>query len=725
MTSAFSLNVSTDGIADLIFDVPGEKVNTFSLKVLEELEGCLDRLKQNTTVKVLKLRSAKQDSFIAGADLKSIVASFKAASSSLSETNRSSEAENLIITGHRVFSKLQNLPFPTIAVIHGSCVGGGLECALSCTYRVVTDHPKTKLGLPEVSIGLFPGWGGTQRLPRLIGFQEGLLMVLSGSSVSAQRAWKIHLADAVVAPEFIETQTDAFVQEILTKEGVKRILSRRNKRNVFHQLLESNFLTRELICYRAKKMTLEKTKGHYPAPLLALELIKKTYHLPLEKGLKEEIREFIANISTGFRLAEDLIHLFFVQEAVKKNPGLIQQVPPLTVASSVVIGSGTMGAEISWLLADHQIFVRLKDVSWELVGKGLAAAKSLFDKELRRKKMQRCEYERRNLLISGTIDYSGFQHADYVIEAATENLEIKKKIFQEVEAVVHANTIIATNTSSLTVAELTQGLKSPERFVGMHFFFPVSKMPLVEVISGKMTSPQALATAVDLCKKLGKTPIVVGDCPGFLVNRILLPGVNEMMLMLEEGYSIEDLDRVFLQFGMPMKPFVLADEIGNDVTYKAAKSLEKGYGERMRPPKILQLMVEKGLYGRKSKKGFYLYNGPDAIPNPEIKELIKSIGREQKERHVEEILPRFLYPMINEAARCLDEKVIDRADFLDLSLILGIGFPPFRGGLLRYADKVGIARVVQGLRSFERLGKQYEPCDLLLRMTAQNQTFHT
>lgn len=716
MTAAFKLQVAKDGTAELIFDLPGEKVNTFSLPVLTELESYLDQLASNPSIKVLKLTSGKEGVFVAGADLHSFEPVF----------DDPSQAETIIKAGHRVFSKLQNLPFPTVAVINGVCVGGGLEYALSCTYRVVSDHPKAKLALPEVTLGIFPGWGGTQRLPRLVGLTEALPMILTGKTVPGLKAWKMHLADALVPAGFLTSKADEFTKLILTIEGRDQVLKRRQRKSWHTSLLEDNPLGRALVFWQAKKSVLEKTKGHYPAPLIALDVIKETYTLPLQKGLQKEIELFLANIPDGFAIAKYLIALFFIQEAAKKETWVANSVKPQEVRSAAVIGAGTMGAGIGWLLADHGVLTRLKDVSWELVAKGIGMAKALFEKGLKAKKVTRSQCDRHFQLISGTVDYSGFQHAQVVIEAATENLEIKRKIFQEVEAAVKPDTVIASNTSSLTIAEMSEGLKHPDRFVAMHFFNPVQKMPLVEVVAGPKTAPEAVATAVNLCKKLEKLPMVVGDCHGFLVNRILMQGANEALFLLEEGHSMAAIEKALLDFGMPMGPFLLADEIGNDVSYKVAKTFEHAYGERMRPPKLLQLMAEHELYGRKNGKGFYLYKGgkPSGV-NPAVNALIKTTAH-PKAHADQEIIPRFVYGMVNEAARCLEERIISRSDYLDLSLIMGIGFPPFRGGLLRYADKEGVAQIVTTLRRFEReLGPRFKPCALLDEKARSNGTFYS
>ncbi len=713
MNNAFTLTISEDEIAELKFDLPGEKVNKFSPDVLKELEAKIEEASKKE-IKLLKLTSGKEGIFIAGADLHSFEPAFK----------DPSKAQEIISTGHRVFDKLSALPFPTVAVINGACLGGGLECALSCTFIVVTDSPKTVLGLPETTLGIIPGWGGTQRLPRRVGLSEGLDMILSGKMVPALKAWKMKLADAIVPAEFQKEKTDEFIRTLLTPEGTKKAKDRRKNKPLLKKFLDDSIPGRALVFYKAKQALMEKTKGRYPAPLLAFDLIKSTISLPLSEGLKKEAECFVTGIPKGFLLAKDLIRLFFTQEALKKETGAPQGTETLKIENTAVIGAGTMGASLGWLFADKNYPVRLKDISWELLGKGMEQVRAQFQKGLKAKKLTPCQFDRRFQLVGGTIDYSGFQHADLILEAATENLNLKRTLFAEVEAVCKRDAVIASNTSSLTIDAMAESLRYPDRFVGMHFFNPVAKMPLVEVVAGKHTSPKAIATAVDFCRKVGKTPIVVKDCPGFLVNRIFLLGANEAIRMLEEGFSMDELDKVLKEFGMPMGPFTLADEVGNDVTYKVAEVFERAYGERMHPPIILSLLNENKLYGKKCGQGFYIYNKDKATINPKVKELLSGLNRPQGQLRSDDILPRFLYGMINEASRCLEERIVEKAEYLDLALILGIGFPPFRGGLLAYADTIGTKKITADLHEFEkRYGMRFAPSKLLQKMAENDEPF--
>lgn len=712
MADAFTLTVKPDGVAELVFDLKGEKINKFSPAVLAELEKILDQLAQRTDIKLLVFKSGKKDIFIAGADLNAFIPAFQ----------DPPLVEKIITTGHRVMSKVSGLPFPTLAIIDGATLGGGLEFALSCTYRLVTDNPKTLLGVPEVTLGIFPGWGGSQRLPRLIGLENGLNMILIGKGVNGYKAWKLGLADQIVASQFLDSKAQEFIESLKTSKGVAKIESRREQKSLKRILLESNPLGRWLIFKQARSQVLEKTKGQYPAPLIVLKLIEDTYTLPLSEGLKKEAEVFAENVG-NMSQAKYLIPLFFTQEALKKDTGTKEPVTPKAVHSAAIIGAGTMGATLAWLFTNNKIFTRLKDISWDLVGKGYGVVKSLYSKGVKVKKATPSEADRKFNLLSGTIDYSGFQRADLVLEAATENLELKKKIFKETEKAVPRDAVIASNTSSLTIAEMAADMEHPERFVGMHFFNPPNKMPLVEVVAGPKTSPETVATAVDLSKKFGKVPIVVQDCPGFLVNRIFVLGANEILYLLQEKIPQETISKKLLDFGMPMDPFLLSDEVGNDVAYKVTKSFEKAYGDRMKTPKLLELMYEAGFYGKKVNKGFYLYKGDKHQINSKVNLLLSTFDK--KNTDPEEVIPRFTAVMINEAARCLEENIVSKPSYLDMALIMGIGFPPFRGGLLRYADEQGIDKIVNQLQVYEqKYGSRFKPSGLLLKMKEEGKTFY-
>lgn len=713
MSDAFKLTIDTKGIAHLLFDYPDEKVNKVSLAVLEELDTILEGIKDNTQIKALVISSAKEGIFIAGADLKSFEGLFK----------DFDLAQKMIEMGHAVFNKLEDLPFPSIAVVNGVCLGGGMELALACTYRVVGDHSKTTLGLPETNLGIFPGWGGTQRMPRLVGLMQGLTMVLTGRPVDAKKAFKTHLADAIFPSEFIDEKVDEFVAQILTSKGKEKVLERRKPKGMMSLLFERNPLGRAFVFWKSRRDVLKKTKGQYPSPIAALDLIQQTFTMPLKEGLKKEVGAFVKSMSGAFQYAPNLIYIFFNSEQMKKDPGMLgENVSGKEVKSIGVLGSGIMGNGIAWLMSYRDIPVRMKDINWKAVGKGFNAAWDTYKVLIKKRKLKPAQANRKFHLISGTVDYSGFDKLDFVIEAATENLELKHKILQELEEKVGPDTIIATNTSSLRIDELAPALKHPERLVGMHFFNPPARMPLVEIISGKQTTKEAVQTVFELCQRLKKTPVVVGDCTGFLVNRVFVQASYEITRMLEEGVPQERLDKIFVKFGFPLAPFVLLDMVGNDVNLKVMKSLEKAYGSRMEVPKIVETVNERNFLGEKVGKGFYIYEKKSKKINEEIVKLLPK----KKELKISDtdIIDRALLAMINEAARCLEEDIVHSPGYLDMAMVFGTGFPPFRGGLLKYADSIGIETLMDKYKHLEdNYGEMFAPCDKLKAMSVEKRGF--
>ncbi len=714
MGKAFQLKFDDNGIAWLTFDLPGEKVNKFSKPVMEELDKTLIRLSNEANVKALVITSPKPGIFIAGADLEELGA-----------ITSVEDGEKLARDGQGVFNKLEKLPFPTIAVIDGACVGGGLELALCCTYRIATDNPKTRLGLPEVTLGLVPGWGGTQRLPRLIGLQKGLEMVVSGKLVDGRKAYKLGIVDHLVAPEFLDLGIQAFLELIFNPKEKKKIQLRRKPSGAMPWLLEKNPLGRALMFSMAKKGILEKTKGHYPAPLKALEVVKNTATTSLESGLQAEAKA-ISGVADG-TICKNLIGLFFTSEALKKEPGrkLHAKSRDLSEIGKIgVLGAGIMGGGITWLFARKGHQVVMKDISWDAVAKGYEAANTIFQKLLKIRKAKPHEVAMGMHRIHGTLDEQALRDCDVVIEAVVENMEIKKQVLAEVEKVVAPETIICSNTSSLSITEMAEGMKHPERFVGMHFFNPVNRMPLVEIIPGEKTSEETIATIVKITQKLGKTPLVVKNVAGFLVNRILIPVLNEAGWLLQEGADMERVDKIGLAFGLPMGPFVLADEVGIDVGTKVSQYLEGVYGQRMKMPEVFNKMCENKWFGKKNGKGFYSHVGKKRTPNSAVKTLVPRSNKGTISD--EEILDRLILVMLNEAAKCLEEEVVSKANYLDMGMIMGTGYPPFRGGLLKYADDEGIDSIVTRLENLaKKCGERFYPAELLLQMRESGEKFYS
>ena len=710
MSKAFSLEMTDSGIAVLYFDLPGEKVNKFSTSVMEELAAQIDELNKNKEIKCLLLMSKKPGIFIAGADVKEIAV--------ITDEDKGYQVGR---KGQEIFGRFEKLPFVKIAVIDGACMGGGTELSLCCDYRLATDSPKTKIALPEVNLGILPGWGGTQRLPRLVGLQRSLDLILSGKNLDAKRGWKAGVVDKVIAAEWALEQALAFAGEVLAGNG-KKYMERRKPKGPANSVLEKTPLGRKLIFSQAEKTIRKKTRGLYPAPLLALETIKKTYGKSLEKGLEKEARALGKLIVTP--ASKNLVQLFFWSEEIKKENGLDKPaIKGAPVNKAAVLGAGVMGGGIAQLFASKKIPVRVKDINYDMVAKAYQQASSVLMKKVKRRRMSKLDYLQIIDRITGTVDYRGFANADLVVEAIVEDLKIKKSVLAEVEKEVSKEAVIASNTSSLLIDDMAQALKNKKRFVGMHFFNPVHRMPLVEVVRGKHSSDEAVVTVFNLVKKLGKTPILVKDGPGFLVNRLLLPYMVEAIAILEEGNTVQRIDKALLDFGMPMGPIELFDEVGLDVAFKVAKILQKTMGDRMAESEILQKLLDAGRLGKKNGKGFYKYSGHKKEYDSAIEELIPA--KEKTILDESEIARRMIYPMINEAARCLDEGIVSRPRDVDVGMIFGTGFAPFRGGLLRFADNEGLDKIIAELRKYaEMFGPRFQPSQSLLKIQEEYETFY-
>ncbi len=701
MSQAFKLEVPEEGIGILYFDLPGEKINKFSTSVMEELSGWIDELKKRNDLKALLLMSKKPGIFIAGADVKEI--------EQITDEQTGYEVGR---KGQEIFTRFEQLPFKKIAVIDGACMGGGTELSLCCDFRLASDHPKTKIALPEVTLGILPGWGGTQRLPRLVGLQNALDVILSGRNLRPRQAYRYALVDKIIPAEWALEKSIEFAREVLAGK-TRRYLERRKPKGAVNWLLEKTPAGRNIIFSQAKKNVLAKTGGHYPAPLTALETVQKTYGMPLQKGLEIEARALGKLIVTD--ISKNLIRIFFWTEEIKKENGLADaKIKGRDVRKAAVLGAGVMGGGIAQLFASKEIPVRVKDIDYKFVAKAYQQAASVLGLLVKKRRISKLEFQQIMNRITGTVDYSGFASLDLVVEAIVEDLKIKKAVLKELEGQVTPETIIATNTSSLRVNEMSRPLKVKDRFVGMHFFNPVHRMPLVEVVRGKHTSDEAVATVFNLSKKLGKTPILVNDGPGFLVNRLLLPYMVEAISLLEQGNTIQAIDKAMKRFGMPMGPIELFDEVGIDVAYKVAKILQQTMGDRMAESDILPRLVEAKRLGKKTAVGFYKYDGKKKVYDAEIDSFITIKNPVKLDE--DELVKRMVYPMVNEAARCLDEGIVMRPRDVDVGMIFGTGFAPFRGGLLKYADTIGLDEIVTTLKEFaEGYGTRFTPSGSLLK----------
>lgn len=550
--AAFTLKQEGD-IAVVTFDLPGEKANKLSTPVMMEFKTLLEQLAKSSA-KAVVFTSGKEKIYIAGADIEEI------------KNLRTKESIDTAVKGGQdIMNMVEDLPMPTIAAIHGACLGGGCEFVMACDYRMASEDSATRIGLPEVMLGILPGFGGCVRMPRIIGLQASLDIILAGKSVAAKKAQKSGLVDRIVHPAILREESLKWANQIVKEGGGKR-RKKFHAKGLVNKLLEGVML-KGLVFQQARKQVMKQTHGHYPAPLAALKVICKTHSMSdRQKALDVERANFIECCIT--EVSKNLIHVFFLTEMVKKSTG-VTGVKGHDVKRMGILGAGTMGGGVAYVAADKGIAVRMKDLSQAALGKGLAHASSLWMKLVKRKSIDKYQYRQKMDLVTTTVDYSGFKSLDIVVEAIVEDMGIKQKVIAETAANMRPDAIIATNTSSLSVTEMSKGHPRPEFFAGMHFFNPVHKMPLVEVIRGEKSSDETVATIFELSKKMGKMPVVVKDGPGFLVNRILLPYMAEAAFFLADGMDIDKVDRAFVkEFGMPMGPFALMDEVGLDVCVK-------------------------------------------------------------------------------------------------------------------------------------------------------------
>jgi len=704
--SAFSYIVRPDNISILTFDLPGEKVNKLTSSVMGELDILLKELALKKEIKALVFRSGKDGSFIVGADIAEI-----------RDITDIHAGELLAQKGQAVFAALESLPFPTVAAIHGPCMGGGMELALACTYRVISNDQRTALALPEVKLGIIPGFGGTQRLPRLVGLTNALDMILTGKSVYAKKAEKIGLADEVTYKELVLNQAIALVKKSI---GKPRSDSIRAKRPFYITVMESNPLTRAFIFEIAKKNVVKETRGNYPAPLAALDSVRYGFTHSKEAGYHNEAK--ILGQLAPTEVSKNLISVFYLNDMLKKDI----HPSPFKISMTSVLGAGIMGGGIAQLFAEKGLSVRMKDLTTKAVSAGFKEASGIFAK--RQKKGILTPIQARDGFdrITSTTSYSGFGRTDVSVEAVVENMEVKKAVLRDFELVSPEKSIFASNTSSLSITEIASASKRPEQVVGMHFFNPVEKMPLVEIVRGEKTSEETIAAIATLSRRVGKLPVIVNDGPGFLVNRILMPYLGEAVRMLEQGATIEEIDRTLLAFGMPMGAFILLDEIGIDIAHKVSDILFQGLGDRVKPSDLLGALYKEGYLGKKNGKGFYLYEGRKrGAPDASIHSRISAGAVHREKTGPADIVDRSILLMVKEAALCLEEKIVDRPDLLDAALIFGIGFPPFRGGLLKYADKIGAPVIVEKLDGLAgKYGERYAPPTLLRDMVKAGKGFY-
>ena len=709
---AFGSLTVAEGVAWLVLDAPGRSVNTLAGPMVDWLEVQIAWLEEErarggaSAVRGVVLLSGKPEVFVAGADLEEI----REISARPDARERVLE---IVARGHALTRRLAGLGCPVVAAIHGACLGGGLELALACDLRVATEAPSTRLGLPEVQLGLIPGLGGTQRLPRLIGVPDALDLILTGKRLDARRARKMGLVDATCQLEDLRQAALDLLERGRPRREKKPLAARAA------DLAARLPLAKRLVYDQAREGVEEKTGGHYPAPRVAIEIVREGMELPLGRALDLEAGAFAELVTSS--VSKSLVGIYFAKNAVEKQAAELAA-DALSVGAVGVLGAGLMGAGIAQVLAAKGFAVAMKDRDADSLARGTRAAAEVFAERLRRRRMTEAEMKTAMARIRPTTSYDGFRRVDLVIEAVFEDLEVKQTVLREVEARASEPLVFASNTSTIPIGRIAEASRRPERVVGMHFFSPVPKMPLLEVIRHPGTDREALATAVAVGRRMGKTVIVVEDGPGFFTSRVLAPFLNEAARILDQGARIDEIDRALSGWGFPVGPLALLDEVGLDIARHAAEGIRPELGARVVPPPVFQKMIDDGRLGRKSGRGFYDYSYPEKHPDLAVYELL---DWRPAPVPAGEIVERCWMQMANETARAIADGVIEDPDAVDVGVVFGLGFPPFRGGILREIDRLGAAHLVERLETYAaRYGERFQPAPLLVEMAAAGETFH-
>ena len=704
-----------DGVAIVRMDIPGEPMNTLKADFVDTFTAVFSSVENDADIKAVVFTSGKKDSFIAGADV-----------TMLETVNSADEGERISLEGHKAMARIENCPKPVVAAIHGVALGGGLEVALACHARVASDSKKTKLGLPESQLGLIPGAGGTQRLPRLVGVQPALDMMLTGKQLDAKKARKLGLVDDVVPPSIlIETaaqlalsrvgyvpKRDSFIEQLRDKEAVTEFA------------LAKNPVGRKILFDQARKQLHKQTRGNYPAQDLIIDVVKAGLEDGFDAGLAAEARAFGRLLTTPE--AANLMGIFFATTALKKDSGVDDpSVKPREVKKVGMLGAGLMGAGIAYVTTSvAKIPVRLKDRDADGVMAGLRYIRGIIDGRVKRKRLSERQADALMLQTTGATTYAGLQDTDVVIEAVFEDLALKGQMVRDVEEAGRNDVIFASNTSSLPITQIAAASKHPETVIGMHYFSPVHKMPLLEIIVTDQTADWVTATCVDLGKRQGKHVIVVRDGVGFYTSRVLAPMMNEAAHLVAEGVPIEKIDTAMLNWGFPVGPIKLTDEVGIDVGAKVGKIMLDAFGDRMSPPDGMQRLMEDDRHGRKNGRGFYLYGDKKKGVDESVYEIL-GVTPNNKSVSDEDIAWRCALQFVNEACRCFGEGILRSARDGDIGAVFGLGFPPFRGGPFRFVDQVGAKEVLGRLRELEKqLGPRFSPAPVLEEIARSGQTFH-
>lgn len=707
-----SVSLTNDDFAEIVLDRKDDSVNKFDQATLKDLGEAVNAVANEEHLRGCLLRSSKS-SFVVGADITEFLGMF-----ALDDAQFKAGLE----TAHSVFNRLEDLDIPVVVAIQGYALGGGLEVGLACDYRIASED--ARLGVPEVKLGIFPGFGGTIRLPRIIGTDNALEWIALGKENKAADAFKIGVVDAVVSSDLLR---DAALHTL--EQAASGKLDWRARRTERKGPLTLNPVEAGMVFKGGEAFIAAHAGPNYPAPVEAIRVIARSANMNRDDALEIEMQGFMKVARTD--TARNLVGIFladqYLKRVTKKHIKISDE-----VNSAAVLGAGIMGGGIAYQSASRgKIPVLMKDINQQALEAGMSEATKLLHKLISLGKIDTLKMAEALNAITPTLSYADMGGVDIIVEAVVENEKIKHSVMAELEDAVPTDTVIASNTSTISISKLASEMKHPERFVGMHFFNPVHKMPLIEVIRGEKSSPEAIATTVAYAQRMGKKPIVVNDCPGFLVNRILFPYLAGFNLLVNKGADFRKIDQVMEKFGWPMGPAYLLDVVGMDTAFHAARVMEAGFPDRLKneAKTALDVMYEAGRYGQKNNKGFYRYEVNrkgrlEKIIDDEAIAMIEEHTGSSKVFSDDEIIDHLMIPMIIEAARCLEDNIVDTAMEVDMSLVYGLGFPPFRGGALKYADDIGLAEFIKNCEAYADLGKLFQPTDTMKAMAQANETFY-
>ena len=709
--SAFRLEMMNGNILKVTFDLKDQSANVFNAQALKELGETLEVIKKQNA-RGLIFCSGKPGGFVFGADVTEFLDHFK---------KTESELISWIASINDVFNGYEDLPYPKVALVNGFALGGGCEISLTMDFRLAS--PKAAMGLPETKLGIIPGWGGTVRLPRVIGADHAIEWITGAKHYKAEEALKFGAIDGIVDEAKLEEAGLKLLEKCISGEldWKSRVVAKKSPLKL--DKIES------MMSFDGSKGFVAALAGpNYPAPVKSVEAMQKAARLDREGALKVEGETFAVCAKT--KTAECLVQVFLGDQYLKKVSKKVTK-DAVPTQHAAVLGAGIMGGGIAFQSASMGVGVLMKDIKHEQLDLGMSEASKLLNKELERKKISPDKMAKVISSITPTLSYADFKDTQFVVEAVVENEKIKKSVLADVENVTSENTILASNTSTISITKLAEGLKRPEKFCGMHFFNPVHRMPLVEIIRGAKTSQETIAQAVNYANQMGKTPIVVNDCAGFLVNRILFPYFNGFIFLVEDGVDFQRIDKVMEKFGWPMGPAYLLDVVGIDTGFHASSIMANAFPDRMgfTHKTVLEMMFEQKRFGQKNNLGFYEYEidkkgKPVKKVNPAVYEMIKPAVKRQIEVTDEEIIMRMMIPMIIEASRCLEDKIVESAVEVDMGLLLGLGFPPFRAGALKYADSIGLKNLEAASQKFHEIGKLYEFTPFMKGLAAENKTYY-